>query len=555
MNNLFSCLVIIMILSSFSSCGQENNSGHADMSNYLVPFRQGSLIGLSDGNGKIVVPCKYPMLIWNPPYFRAMDKDRHVVSIFNINGKQVKGDYPLPEYPDTTETFVFGNGFLTNRLYDSQYIPSWVGKDINYRLVPKTKKNLSWNEAKYQLVDTLGNIILPSVSEIMRLSNGMLIVRNKDTITRKTIDIGVYDYRSRKFSYKNSDPRNKIGFFGGFMEIVDMNQVHHYMTWDGREIMRSDTMQQTVSREELIVGFSFTSPDSSRYAGMIVNRAYHAIRSHTSQPFTVYDDAFNVINTKYTSLLSVGTLRHWIAFQSRGKWGLLNYLFKPEIPEISDSVVYVEHDRYAVVERKSTKYRIDLINKDTIWGDYDWLSPVPVQGKSLAVRYIKEEHPRAFRLEFRAENLYLIDKAGKATDSFNVHETNSYLYLLTPNGQILSYPDYYPINDSEREVKLYGKGIKKLPYKFEKLITSYDKALAIECRNVKDEIGLVSALDFSIIVPFAKYERISAFPFLLPPRDGKGKGLEGIFLYAQTGGHEIIPFGFYSILGKKYWKD
>ena len=532
-----------------------------------------------------LIPAVYDSIIYiKPDMLLAINKDTAL--LYDIAGntypwkpdpkaiyiEKTTGNYVLrtPLTPGAqTFTLMSNEGKLLlspDRAWE--YQPDNLGpKCIRLR---KTKENLKYGESVFQLADLNGHIVIPNVQEITKIDEDHLKITDLGPGERKEY---LYDTKLNSVSTLTTRSQgipNSIG-----LNVVTKDGQRLYYNMDGKLLATIDDSALNGHKEELFVRkLQITLTDSACRATGIYRRIYYAVRSHTNERFAVYDDHFKKLNELYDSFQYLDPAKQ-VSYKRNGKWGMLDCEFKEIAPPIFDRPLN-NWQTCAIGEVNGIKKRLDLqtfrIIDMTLFDEFD-LSHYG--GKYLAVSYFFLRKKNYFQSNDRVITLFITDSSGKVLDSSVRNDYYSYKYAFTSNGKIIKYPDNdQSVTDCYLTDGIRGKE-KVCPYTFGRMEMCRGVALLIECRNEKGELGIISANDFSIVVPFGKYDYLFTYPKTISSAGDDDQVMEALEIKGGTNEmHEAsvnsetrmmsaltgqdVPsdrevIGYYSLSGKKYW--
>ena len=221
--------------------------------------------------------------------------------------------------------------------------------------------------------------------------------------------------------------------------------------------------------------------------------------------------------------------------------------------------------------------RIDLHTLHTVdVSSFDQFDISSYGNKHIAVKYLPQNTSgRYYQQSAKVQTVYITDSTGNITDSAVKNDERPYRYAFTSGGKIIKYPvdamqllPVYVMDNLKNEEK-------KIPYSGTGELCD-KKALLLKCFNEHSECGLVSATDFSVVVPFGKYGRLYTYPETIASTDPAGKPLDVLLIESEMQMHGRIPdpmqmmkslvegnqmpdgrktIGYYTATGKKCWKD
>lgn len=412
-----------------------------------------------------------------------------------------------------------------------------------------------------QFYDNEYNLLLDKIEQMECIYGNHFLVQRVssiDSLTRQRITTEfVYDAKNNKIVAFTPKPADELKR-DGMMFYYHDKYVHrtYYYNYKGKHIA---TIYNIAAQKDKTIK-QLTSRDIG-YDGQACNHYITAIRDNDEQPFRIYDEEFNLLDTTIDDI--VGQNDYYFIIKKGGKVGLTDAVFDIILPPLYDSLRIVNNLNMAV-HKDGLQYIVDG-RGNTLYGGkvFDYVSITPLNGKYLAWKTGSIESTRG-RVENGITNVYIIDTAGNIISDWEVN-TARHNFELTATGKILKTPIVR--RSGKHLIELYDPetgDVKSAPYVTSMSLEYKGNALLIQCYNRNEEAALLSANDLSIVVPFGKYEGFSS------PEITTKEGMKaGIFVTAkplETDEEERIPhitdpsgkqanIGYYSLDGTAYWKD
>ncbi len=415
---------------------------------------------------------------------------------------------------------------------DWEYGPQNAHVPVYIRLL-KSYDSMKYGESSFQLADLNGQILLPSAGDITHIEGNLYRITDNSGGKRQEY---IYDMVQKK-TIISADQQENISPDNNGFYTTTKDRIHYYYTNKGALITTvADTISSWQKEWNLVKKIDLKLEDSVWRKTGVFTKTYYAFRSTVNEHFTVYDQHYNKINTDYEGFTPFVSSSKWISFQKNGKWGLVDYDFKEVIPPLYDNMLTTD-DSCAIGIVAGVKKRINLrtFRAIDITG-FDDFGFSYFGNKFLALKNMFERPGSYHFLYPRTQTIYVTNSNGKIIDSMLQNDTQLYKYEFTAKGKIIKYPDRDRM-EHEGEVSIIGKtkeSYKNCPYKFFKAEVYYGKALLLQCVNDSDELGMISADDFSVVVPFGKYSFMFTYPSKLPSVNKDGRDLEVLLIKGGT---------------------
>jgi hypothetical protein len=440
-----------------------------------------------------------------------------------------------------------------------------------YIKLRKPKDQLKYGQSVFQVADLNGNIIIPSAQEI-EVSNDTLL---------HIVDIGPGPRREFSYNLKtmteipSGDSSQRITpNTAGFREIKK-DGMHYFYTPNGELITAiADTTILFRKDWNLYKKIELRLPDSVYRSTGVFQHTYWAFRNDTAKPYVVFDEHFNKIDRRFEAFTPFAN-GHWTSFRRHGKWGLLDNEFKEVIPPIYDNEIRDITDSTAVGIINGSKKFIFISSGRTVSIDsFDLFNISNTNNKRLAVQYLPPQ-PNGMRSRM-VKTVFITDNSGAVLDTLTVNDIQPFQYSFTGTGNILKSPDRdYHTDAATQTYNLATKKPKQCPYPVFSVEKCNGRALLLQCQNDKGELGMLSADNFSIVVPFGKYDFMFTYPEELSFKGHEEPVIDALIIKGGTNAmHHAAnssrfdsmlrgqamksdreTVGYFTADGKKYWKE
>ena len=444
--------------------------------------------------------------------------------------------------------------------------------DPQYIRMRKTFDSLKERQSVFEIADLNGSILVTSAQVIDPVSGSIYHIQDIGP-DKKEFN---YDVAQKHLAEATNGKSVVTPNTQGFREVKKDGQRLFYN--DKGDLLEAiaDTTIYFHKEWNFLKKMSLVYDDTTaRRTGKFEN-IFYAFRTSLNEHYTVYDANYNKINSDYEDLTPFVSSSKWVSFKKDGKWGLADNKFNEVIPATYDKMMRSEAG-YAIGERNGRKYWIDLHTMRSVdMTGLDVFNESTYGDKHLALKYAYQRPQPMVTPIKNVETIYITDSVGTRLDSSVQYDREGYNYGFTGNGNIIKYPsrEFYDTPYAYVFKNLRNKPVRSKYYCTNDELCS-GKVLLLQCRNEQNELGLLSADDFSVVVPFGKYDYFFTYPASYPATDGSGKTIEVLLI---TGGTEAMhnamndpdrmlkqmrgqqvpsgdreAIGYYSLTGKKYW--
>ncbi len=445
--------------------------------------------------------------------------------------------------------------------------------DPQYIRMRKTFDSIKERQSVFEIADLNGSILITSAQEINPVSGGIYHI----------LDVGP----DKRDFYYNFDLKKIVEPENGKPVVMPNTQGFREVKKDGQRLFYNDKGDLLAAIADTTIYFhkewNFLKKMSLIYDDTTARRTgkfenfFYAFRTSLNERFTIYDANYNKINADYEDLTPFVSSSKWVSFKKDGKWGLAGNTFNEVIPATYDKMMRSEAG-YAIGELNGQKYWIDLhtMRRVNITG-LDVFDESSFGDKHLGLKYVYQRPQPLVAPSSKVQTIYITDSVGTRMDSAVQNDIAPYKYAFTGNGNIVKYPsrEFYDTPYAYIFKTVRDKPVKSRYY-FGSAELCDGKVVLLQCRNEGGELGLLSADDFSIVVPFGKYDYFFTYPNTYAATDGSGKMIDVLLItggteemhnamndrdrllkqmrgqQVPTGDREAI--GYYSLTGKKYWE-
>ncbi len=392
--------------------------------------------------------------------------------------------------------------------------------------------------ASYDLYDANGVIVANNIFKAQPIWKNTVLIDYLDTTeSRFQYNMRVVDMVTHKILLSALTPHTRIEENKGFLIVDDTSGKQTiYYAGTGKRLLGIPYLEGYPEKQVVQVMLTRKS-----YDGTNRSIAFYALRKDTTASYTVFDANGTIVNADYEALYDYEN--RFVIAKKKGKSTLLNPFWKEVLPPVYDDIQPEGFNAFRVMQH-GKKFMVDT-NGNTLRENN--VSPVMTTALKGWHLLLERQLPNGMQLN-EVTKATVKNAAGTEIASW-ADPKSDYEYMLTPNGKIMRYSSVAgnPIQAFNPQTQK----VESVSYDFESLPVP-DLPLVFVVQNKKGETGILSTLDFKMIVPAGKY---ASFKIFRNPKRPNGM-LEGVFIRGinkQTSEAETI--GYYGINGVTFWKD